>query len=86
MSFVLKIRVVGRGCGKCGQVLVVVQSAVDNLGITASIRKVTAQTEMDKYDLDQFPGLVINNRIVCQGRVPLDGEVLNWLIEALEAI
>jgi hypothetical protein len=30
------------------------------------------------------PGLVINGRLVCGGRIPTDAEVIVWLSTALE--
>jgi hypothetical protein len=70
----------------CGKILVVVQHTIDILGIDASIRKVTAQTEIEKYHLDAIPGLVINDRVVCEGRIPHEGEMIRWVCDELDAM
>lgn len=82
----LRIRVVGRECKLCGKILAIVQRAVDTLGIDASIRKITAHAEIETYSLNAVPGLVINDRVMCEGRVPREGEVIGWMCDALEAM
>jgi len=81
----LKIRVVGRGCKLCVQILAVVQRVVNAFDIDASIRKVTAPAEIEKHNLGALPGLVINDRVMCEGRVPLEGEVTGWIWDELES-
>jgi hypothetical protein len=82
----LRIRVVGRECKICGKILAVVQRAVDILGIDASIRKVTVPAEIEGYHLDAIPGLVINDRVVCEGRIPTEGEMIRWVLDELESM
>jgi len=82
----IRIRVVGRGCKMCGKILVIVQHTIDILGIDASIRKVTAQAEIEKYRLNVMPGLGINDRVVCEGRIPNAGEVIRWVCDELEVM
>lgn len=82
----LRIRVVGRECKLCGKILAIVQHAVDTLGIDASIRKITAHAEIESFGLNAMPGLVINDRVMCEGRIPREGEVIDWMCDALEAM
>jgi hypothetical protein len=54
-----------------------------NLGVEAQFEKVTDRAEYPKYGLIYTPGLVINNKLVCGGRIPIEPEVMSWLADAL---
>jgi len=79
----LDIKVLGPGCDNCKKVEAVARQAVANVGVEATIIKVTDRTEYPKYGLMYTPGLVINNKLVCGGRIPTELEVMSWLADAL---
>lgn len=79
----LSIKVLGPGCANCVKVAQVAQQAVRTLGVEAAVEKVTEIQEITKYRLLATPGLVINERLVCAGRIPTAGEVTTWLTNAL---
>jgi hypothetical protein len=54
-----------------------------NLGVEAQFEKVTDRAEYPKYGLMYTPGLVINNKLVCGGRIPTPEEVMTWVADAL---
>ena len=78
----LTIKVLGPGCPNCQNVEKVARKAVSTLGIEASIEKVTDFQEIMKYSILATPGLVINEKVVCAGRVPGEAEVSAWLANA----
>jgi hypothetical protein len=39
--------------------------------------------EYPKYGLLYTPGLVINNPLVCGGRIPTEAEAMTWIADAL---
>jgi small redox-active disulfide protein 2 len=80
----LTIKVLGPGCENCKQVEAVTRHAVTSLGVEAEILKVTARPEITKYPILATPGLVINESLVCAGRIPSEAEVTSWLATALE--
>ena len=51
--------------------------------VEAAIEKIIDRTEYPKYGLLYTPGLVINNKLVCGGRIPTEAEVLTWVADAL---
>jgi small redox-active disulfide protein 2 len=79
----LTIKVLGPGCDNCKKVETVARKAVFNLGIEAEVIKVTDWTEIKKYPILSTPGLVINEKLVCGGRIPNEAEVTTWLANAL---
>ena len=81
----LTIKVLGPGCDNCKKVEAVARQAVANLGLEAEVIKVTARPEIVKYPILATPGLVINESLVCAGRIPDEAEVTSWLTTALSA-
>ena len=79
----LSIKVLGPGCTNCVRVAEVAQQAVRTLGAEAEVQKVTDILEITKYRLLATPGLVIDEKLVCAGRIPTPAEVTTWIVNAL---
>jgi small redox-active disulfide protein 2 len=79
----LTIKVLGPGCANCKRVEQITRTAVSNLGVEADFIKVSDWTEIQQYPILSTPGLVINENLVCAGRVPTQAEVTTWLADAL---
>ena len=78
----LSIKVLGAGCANCKKVEEIARGAVMNMGMQAEFTKVTDYNEIMQYDVLSTPGLVINDVVVCSGRVPTQAEVTTWLANA----
>ena len=79
----LTIKVLGPGCANCKNVESVVRKAVAGLAIEAEVVKVTDYTDILAYKILSTPGLVINEKVVCAGRVPSEAEITTFLTNAL---
>ncbi len=79
----LTIKVLGPGCDNCKKVEAVARKAVTAMGLEAEVIKVTEWPEIKKYPILSTPGLVINEKLVCGGRIPSEAEVVTWLANAL---
>ena len=78
----LNIKVLGPGCDNCKKVESVARKAVVTMGLAAEFTKVTDWVEIKKYPIMATPGLVINEKVVCAGRIPNESEVTTWLVNA----
>jgi small redox-active disulfide protein 2 len=79
----LTIKVLGPGCQNCQNLASLTSRAVNALSIEAKVEKVTDHAEIMKYKVLATPGLVINEKVVCAGRVPSEAEITTFLTNAL---
>lgn len=73
------IKVLGPGCAKCKEAETVVKDAVQAGGGVVSMEKITDFREIMALGVLSTPPVVIDGKIMCSGRVPSRGEVLNWI-------
>jgi small redox-active disulfide protein 2 len=78
----ITIKVLGPGCDNCKKVEAVAHQAVANFGLETQFEKITDYAQIMKYPILSTPGLVINERLVCAGRIPSVSEVTTWLADA----
>jgi len=79
----LTIKILGSGCANCKKVEEIARRAVASLAIEADVVKVTDMGKITSYPILGTPGLVINEQVVCSGRIPAEAEVTTWLTNAL---
>ena len=87
---VLSIKVLGPGCINCERVLQVVVDTLEELEAEwednspeVTVQHVADHGEFLKYGLMFTPGLVINEQLMCGGRIPSKAEVKEWVTSAV---
>ena len=80
----MNIKTLGPGCANCQKLEKVVREVVKELAIDASIEEVKDIKKIMGYPILATPGLVINEELVCSGRVPNKAEVTQLIINAME--
>jgi small redox-active disulfide protein 2 len=79
----LTVKVLGPGCANCERLGTAAVEALQMLGANAAIEHVTDPAEFRRYHLMMTPGLVVNEKVVCAGRVPSASEVMSLIANVL---
>ncbi|MGQ9466031.1 MAG: thioredoxin family protein [Anaerolineae bacterium] len=85
----LHIKILGPGCEACDWVEQQAIAALEvmaekNPDLEATIQHITDYAEITRYPILFTPGLVINEKLVCAGRIPKVEEVVTWMQQALD--
>jgi len=80
----MKIKILGPGCARCDQLEKTTKEVVKELGIDVSLEHVKDVRKIMEYPILHTPGLVLNEELVCSGRVPTKAEVSTFITTALD--
>jgi small redox-active disulfide protein 2 len=80
-SNMVNIKVLGSGCANCKRLEAAVRKVVEGKGLQADIEKVTDYADIMKWPILATPGLVVNEKLVCAGRIPSESEIATWLMQ-----
>ena len=73
------IKILGTGCSNCRRLEENTKKAVEELGLDATIEKVTDIKDIMKYGVMKTPALVVDEKVKVFGRVPTSEEVKKYL-------
>ena len=79
----MEIKILGPGCMNCQTLAKRAEEAIKQLSIDATVTKVTDYEGMLKYGMMRSPGLVIEEKLVCSGRVPSVAEITTLITNEL---
>lgn len=75
----MHIKILGPGCRNCENLEKQTRAAVAQLGLEATIEKVTAYPDIAAYGILSTPGLVVDEQVLVSGRVPKSAEIAELL-------
>jgi len=75
----LRIKIIGTACAECEQFEALVRQALDEMHAEAEISLIYDYDEIRQYPIMSTPALIVNDRIMCDGRVPSAEELISWL-------
>ncbi len=76
------IKILGGGCARCEQLESIVRQAVSDLDVNAEIQKVKEIVKIAQTGILSTPGLIINDKIKSQGKLPDIATIKEWIQEA----
>ncbi|MBL8929388.1 MAG: TM0996/MTH895 family glutaredoxin-like protein [Kineosporiaceae bacterium] len=76
------VKVLGPGCANCRNLESATRSALADLGLQATVEKVTDYAAIAGYGVMRTPALVIDETVVVSGRVPSVAQVRELLTAA----
>jgi len=79
----MNIKILGSGCARCDQLEKTTREVLKELGIDATVEEVKDINKIVEYAVLTTPGLIINEELVCAGRVPTKAKVTQFIANAL---
>jgi len=80
----MEIRILGPGCPRCQEVEKRTIDVLAELNIAADVQKVTDLMKIAEYKVLATPGLVINEKVKCSGKIPSKDDIKKWIEEEKE--
>ena len=75
----LNIKVVGSGCPNCQKLASLCSEVVAEKGLTAEIVKITDLNKFADLGIMMTPGLIVNGKVLSQGKIPTKSTLIHWL-------
>jgi small redox-active disulfide protein 2 len=75
----MDIKVLGPGCPKCRQTEKIVNEAVAESGVQASVEKVTDTLAIAEYGVFGTPAVVVDGDVKSVGKIPKKEAVIDWI-------
>jgi len=75
----MEIKVLGRGCAKCGLTDELIRQVLFEERVDAQVEKVTGYKQIAEYGLFLTPSVMIDGEVKCVGRIPRKEEIKAWV-------
>jgi len=77
----MKIEILGTGCPKCKKLNQLAEEAINELGVSVEIIKVTDINKMIDYGVMVTPALVIDGDVKIAGKILEKEKIKKWIKE-----
>jgi small redox-active disulfide protein 2 len=78
----MNIKILGTGCTNCKNLEKATYNALAETGLNADVSKVEDIRQIMTYGVMRTPALVIDEKVIVYGRVPLVSEIKEMIINA----
>jgi small redox-active disulfide protein 2 len=80
----MEIRILGPGCPRCHEVEKRTINVLAELNLGADVQKISDLKQIATFRVFGTPGLVINGKVKCAGRIPSPDEIKRWIREEIQ--
>jgi small redox-active disulfide protein 2 len=77
----LTIKVLGPGCCRCNDLEKMCINVLAENDIDADLQKITDMKEIAKLGVMSTPALIINDKVMVNGKLPTKSTLLHWIKE-----
>ena len=78
----IDVKIAGPGCKNCEELASRVRAALERQSIEATLVKVTDYKEIAALGILMTPGLVVDGKVLSQGKLPTEATLESWLLRA----
>jgi len=75
----MKIEIIEIGCPSCKVLVDRTRKAINELGLSEHIEEINDISEMMKYGITSLPALIIDGKVMSEGKVPKVEEIKEFL-------
>ena len=79
----MEVKILGTGCPNCKRLEKATREALAEMGVDATVTKVTDMMDILSYNVPATPGLVLDGEVVSYGRIPPRAELATMIATAL---
>jgi len=79
----MEIKVLGPGCSKCKALYKAVVETVEEMGMSADVKKIEKLDEIVEAGVMLTPGLVINGKVKVTGKVPKKEDIKKYISQEI---
>ncbi len=76
------IKVLGTGCSKCKNTILLITQVAEQLGVAINLEKVEDPAQIMTYDVMSTPAVIIDEVVVHKGGLPSKEEIAGWITDA----
>lgn len=78
----LNIKVAGPGCMNCEKLYSMCQDILMENNVDAELEKVSDRDKITELGIWMTPGLIVNDKVLSQGKIPIRSTLEHWLLDA----
>lgn len=80
----LEIKVAGPGCKNCQEVKTRVAKVLADMKVESTVCELREYQDIAAAGVMMTPGLIVNGKVVCQGKIPSEALIKGWVEAALK--